>query len=77
MTNIFSLITYPTHPYVYMGVVWVGDTNYKKNRNMKEKIIKLLQMRLTETTKHNEIWKNSTHVLIYNPLTHTIKIKPL
>lgn len=44
---------------------------------MKERIIQLLQMRLTETTKHNEIYKNSTHVLIYNPLTYTIKIKPL
>ncbi len=44
---------------------------------MKEKIIEFLEMRLTETTKHNEIYKNNTHVLIYNPLTHTVKIKPL
>ena len=44
---------------------------------MKELLIKTLNMRLTEVTKHNEIWKNSTHVLIWNPLTSIAKIKPL
>lgn len=44
---------------------------------MKEILIRTLNFKFVERTKNNEIWKNSTHVLIWNPLTSIAKIKPL
>lgn len=44
---------------------------------MKEILTKTLNMRFVERTKHNEIWMNSTHVLIWNPVTSVAKIKPI
>lgn len=43
---------------------------------MKEKLIRMLEMRFIERTKHNEIYQNETHVLIFNVVTGIIKIKP-
>lgn len=43
---------------------------------MKDLLIELLNMRFVERTKHNEIWENLTHILIWNPVTSIAKIKP-
>lgn len=43
---------------------------------MKNTLIKLLNTQFTERTKHNEIYQNETHVLIFNVVTGIIKIKP-
>lgn len=44
---------------------------------MKEFLIKTLNMKFIERTKNNEIFKNATHVMIWNPLTCIAKIKPI
>jgi hypothetical protein len=43
---------------------------------MKDLLIELLHMRFIERTKHNEIFENKTHVLVWNPVTCVAKIKP-
>lgn len=43
---------------------------------MKDLLIELLHMTFVERTKHNIIYENSTHVLIWNPITCIAKIKP-
>ena len=43
---------------------------------MKEKLIRMLEMRFIERTKYNEIFESDTHVFIYNVVTGIIKIKP-
>lgn len=43
---------------------------------MKEILIRTLNFKFVERTKHNEIWENLTHILIWNPVTSIAKIKP-
>ena len=44
---------------------------------MKEKLTTTLGMEFFKATKHNELWKNDTHILIWNKITGVAKIKPL
>ncbi len=43
---------------------------------MKEKLIKLFDLKFIESRKWNDIWYSDTHVFIFNRTTKECRIKP-